>query len=102
LDFIIEQVTLARSLADRVAAIDAASGVVPLIRCRLREDEQLFATFALLFQGLMFYPCWQESWIDIAKGPPPEFEAFANDLIERCKVAKDLFEQRLSEANQAR
>jgi hypothetical protein len=91
----IEQVTLARSSpleSERVAAIDAAKGVIPIIRARLADNIHMAAMFELSFQDFMSSAFWQDNWISEAKGPFQEFQAFADKLIERCRDAKTAFE----------
>jgi hypothetical protein len=61
-DFIIEQVTLARSSSlesERVAAIDAAMGVIPVIRARLAENEHMAVMFELSFETFISSPFLQ-------------------------------------------
>jgi len=95
LDTITEQLQLARSPSDRMAAIEVASGAVLVLLYRLSENgnEYVRAMFALSFKEFMFSPSCRDDWMNVANGPSAEFQAFLDNLIERCRDAKAAFEQ---------
>jgi len=88
LDFMIAQLELAKMEGDHVPGLDAAMGLVPFLRHRLKEDQVIAARFALVL----------ENWIDddhrkdlrahLAGSSPSDFAESANDLIERFIVLK--------------
>jgi hypothetical protein len=89
LDFVIEQIELARSDADRAAALDAASGAVPLLNSRAWENQSVGAVIALSpLEPWLFSPHWQENWINLAKEPSDQFAKSADALIERLRVVQ--------------
>jgi hypothetical protein len=91
LDFILEQIELARSPSDQAVAVATAREIVPRITSRLQEDKYLNTQFALLFGDLMFNN-WQETWTEMAKEPTENFTQSADDLVKRVNTAKELLQ----------
>jgi uncharacterized protein (DUF2267 family) len=82
LDFIEEQIVQAKSNSeDQHAAIDAARGVVPLIRDRLKEDDHLNAVFMLVFHQQIEERSCRDWWEKFASCTPEEFPIAANKLL---------------------
>jgi hypothetical protein len=73
LDFLIQQIELARAPTDLFAAVDAAQGIIPCLRSRLKEDEYLAANFALVLDGRIDLAHWERIWMEMAKEPPDIF-----------------------------
>jgi hypothetical protein len=92
LDFIIEQIELARSPLDRTAAIDAARRIVPFMESRLLDCEHLQTHFMLCFPGLMYDNNWEKNWNEIADKAAGEFTQSVNDLAVRVQAAKTVVE----------
>jgi len=90
LDFILEQIECARHPSDRAAAVNAARGVVPYLKDRIKGTE-FQPKLALVFGDLMFAGHWSENWI--VKESETEFTTFANDLVERVNSAKASIER---------
>lgn len=82
LDFIEEKIEEAiQDEASRVAAIGEAAGAVPVLRCRLRENE-LAAAQAVLALGNAIEERWaSEWWADFSRMDREEFERTAGDLV---------------------
>ena len=80
LDFMEEQIELAKaSPEDQLAAIDAASGVIPLLHNKL--DDDLAGNFVLLLQN-KFDSSWRDDWNAFAKlKSPEEFRKEADNLV---------------------
>ena len=81
LNFIVEQIELAQNdPSDRRAAIDAARGIIPLLRERLCGlDDPLQATFMLVASEWWAGNDWTETWDKLSKAE--EFDAQAKSLI---------------------
>ena len=89
LDFMIEQIDLARSDFDRATALDAASGAIPLLKSRLRENPSIGAKLALSpLEIWTLSPHWQDNWSNLAKEPSDQFSKSADALIENVRVVK--------------
>jgi hypothetical protein len=93
-DFIIDQLDCARSGDDRPSAIDAASGVVPLLRSRAWENN-IFGTMIALspLEIYTFSPHWREHWSSLAKEPFDQFGRSADALIQTVNTVKDALRQ---------
>jgi hypothetical protein len=91
-DFIIEQVELARSPEDRLAAIGAAQGVIPFLRSQLKKDEYLAANFAIVLDVLIDANQANRVWIEKANDPPDVFAEFADDVVGRLNSLKDVLD----------
>jgi hypothetical protein len=87
-DFIIEQLELARSPADQFAAIDAAQGIVPFLRSNLKKDVNLAARFMLALHIYLDANHGRQAWMEQAKAPPDKFAEFADDMIWRLNDLK--------------
>jgi hypothetical protein len=86
LNFIVEQLELAQNdPSDRRAAVDAARGIVPLLRERLCGlDDPLQATFMLLASQWWADNHWTETWDQLNKAD--QFDAQARSLISVINV----------------
>lgn len=96
LDFMAEQIEQAKSDTDRVAAIDAASGAVPMFKQRLTENKYIAAPAILLLDQWMFVGHWQENWDALAKESAEQFSNSADDLISRINTAKSAMQSAAS------
>src|SRR5258708_29729231 len=67
---------------DQLAAVDAASGVIPLMMDRLFEDQALLAQFMLALGDKIDERLWQEQWNKFAKMERGEFEVTAHKMLE--------------------
>jgi hypothetical protein len=67
--------------SSRPAAIGEATGVVPLLRDRLREHEVVQTQFMLVFDAQVHEPHATRWWTDFACKDRAEFERQAADLI---------------------
>jgi hypothetical protein len=93
LDFMIEQIQLARSESDRVALV-IAIGAIPIIRGRLPENKQAAAIFKAVFDSSITDDEFSVSdWDHIAKGQDKEFHEFADRLNQSCHIAKMRFQK---------
>ena len=82
LNFIAEQVEQAkRDPAEQYVAVDAARGVIPLMRSRLTEDNYLKTIFMLTFDQQVEEPWWRDWWENFAKLTPEEFSKEADKLL---------------------
>lgn len=89
LDFIIEQIELARSSPlDQFPAVGAAQGVIPYLQSRLKEDEFLAANFALVLEQRIDPGHWERIWAEMAKESPDRFAKSAEDVIGRLNALK--------------
>ena len=80
LNFAAEQIELAKANpADQLAAIDAASGVIPVLKNRL--DDDLKSIFGIVLQN-RFDRSWREEWDELAAMQPhEEFRGAAEALL---------------------
>jgi hypothetical protein len=93
LRFIEEQIQQAKTdAADQLAAVDAASGVVPLIMRRLDESEHFKTTFMLAFDNQFDRIRWHDWWEQFAKVGPEDFSAQADNLLSSIGVVKPILE----------
>jgi hypothetical protein len=92
LSFIEEQVELAKKdVADQYAAIDAARGVIPLLKCRLKEKEEILTSFMLTDFAQQFEAAdWRDWWEDFARAGTPAFSKKADGLLETITVLKSI------------
>jgi len=86
LHFMEEQIKQALSNpADQSAAIDAATGTIPLMRDRLRTDDAeskvLWTQFLFIFENRIEDPYWKQWWQKFANLAPDEFAGEAKKLI---------------------
>jgi len=92
LDFIVQQIELARAPTDQFAAVVTAQGVIPYLRSRLKEDEFLAANFALVLGVLIDLDHSKRIWMEMAKEPPEAFAKSADDLIGRLNALKTVLQ----------
>lgn len=95
----IEQIEMARADFDRAAAIDAASGVIPMLKSRAFENETVGGTMALLWDVWIFSPHWKDHWTDLAKEPSDRFNKVADELIERLAVTKGVIQKIMNDGH---
>ncbi len=100
LDFMAEQIEQAKSDSDRVAALDAASGAVPMFKQRLTENKYIAAPAILLLDQWMFVGHWRENWDALAKESAEQFAKSADDLISRIDTAKSAMQTAASMQNE--
>jgi hypothetical protein len=81
LDFIIDQLELAKSPTGQFAAVDAAQGMIPCIKSRLNEDQVVAFNFVAAFGILIETDHWKRAWVEMAKEPPDVFAKSADRLI---------------------
>ena len=82
LNFIAEQIERAKcGPAEQYIAVDAARGVIPLMKSRLTEDDYLKTIFMLTFNQQVEEPWWREWWENLAKLTPQEFSIEADKLL---------------------
>lgn len=75
LDFIEEK--LREAIADetcQAGAVSEAAGTLPLLRDRLRENEDVQATFILVFSDYLYGPHAADWWTVFARMDRPAFE----------------------------
>jgi len=78
LDFIEEK--LREAIADeacQAGAVSEAAGALPLLRDRLRENEDVQATFILVFSDYLYGPHAADWWPVFARMDRPAFEKAA-------------------------
>jgi len=101
LDFVEEQIEQAVSEpADQRAAVDAASGVVPVIRDRLNSDpspqvEALWASFLLVPGNKFEERYWRTEWDALEIMAPDDFREAARVLIELIETLRQVVRARL-------
>ena len=89
LNFMIEQLELAKEQGDHVPGLDAAMGLVPFLRHRLREDQVVAARFAMLLDSFVDDEEHRKNlWTHLAGSSPSDFAESANDLIEKFIVLR--------------
>jgi hypothetical protein len=90
LNFIQEQIEQAQNDSfDRRAAVDAARGVVPMLRQRLCGlDDPLATSFSLAAGHWWEGNNWTESWDRLNK--PDEFDSQARDLKRAITIFRSL------------
>jgi hypothetical protein len=88
----IEQIELARSPSDQYSAVEAAQGIIPYLRSRLKEDNFLAANFALVLDALIDPNHGKRIWMEIAKEPADVFSKSADDIIERLSALKQVLQ----------
>jgi hypothetical protein len=90
LNFMIEQLELAKEQGDHVPGLDAAMGLVPFLRQRLMEDRVVAARFANLLDSFIDDEDHRKTlWAHLAGSSPSDFAESANDLIEKFIVLKE-------------
>ncbi len=90
LGFMMEQLESAKSPQDQIAGTDAAMGIIPFLRCRLREDAFLAAHFALLLEALIDADHYKRIWTSMANSKPEEFKKSADEILDRLAVLKGI------------
>jgi hypothetical protein len=90
LDFVVEQLELAKSPSDQWAAVVAASGVIPYLRSKISKDDNIAANVALAFPfGRYVEPVWSEDvWKQLADKPPDAFAKSADEIIDYIQTLK--------------
>jgi hypothetical protein len=89
--FMEEQIKLAKSNpADQLAAIDAASGVIPIIEQRLESGTTLTAQIVLLFGD---FASLRRQLNELAAMDRAEFEEKIDDVLKTVTCAKSLLPQ---------
>jgi hypothetical protein len=89
LDFIIEQLELAKSPSGQLAGVDAAGGVMPYLRSKLSEDRTMAANVALAFPfGRYAQPDSEGAWRQLADESPDTFAKSASKLISCIQTLK--------------
>jgi hypothetical protein len=91
-DFLIEEIELARSPEDRLAAIDVAQGVIPFLRSQLKKDQQIAARFVLALTTLIDSDDAGSVWMEHAKDPEDVFSGWADDVIDRLNDLKQFLD----------
>jgi hypothetical protein len=91
LDFIEEKIQEAiDNPAIRLAAITEAGCAIPLLRDRLREDDETLATFLLVMGSRIEGRCWTESWKELSKMEPEKFLNEARIVFKEIAPLKEL------------
>jgi hypothetical protein len=88
LDFMEEK--LREAIADEASqagAVSEAAGVLPLLRDRLRENEEVQATFILVFSDYL-YGHAADWWLVFARMDRPTFEKEAETLVRLVTVLR--------------
>jgi len=91
LDFIVEK--LREAVADetrQAAAVSEAAGALPLLRDRLRENEDVQATFILVFSDCLYGPHAADWWTGFAGMDRPSFEKEAETLVGLLVVLRQI------------
>src|SRR5450755_3475013 len=82
LDFLEEKIREAvEDESFRAGAISEAAGVLPLLRARLRENEDALARFMLVFDVQLLEPHVTRWWAEFACMDRAAFEQQAADLV---------------------
>jgi thioredoxin-like negative regulator of GroEL len=92
LDFMIEQLGLAKSPADQFAAVDTVRGIIPFMRSRLAENQEIAANFILLLRMLIEEDHWKQAWEDLAKEPSDVFAKSVDELIEKLSTLRNILD----------
>jgi hypothetical protein len=83
LDFMEEKIREAMAdQSSQVGAVSEAAGVVPLLRDRLREDDNTKAGFMLVLDEAIYGPDVVNWWTALGRMERPEFEKHAAKLVE--------------------
>jgi hypothetical protein len=91
LDFIEEK--LREAIADeanQAGAVSEAAGVLPLLRERLRENEDVQAQFILVFSDYLYGPHAADWWTAFARMNRPAFEKEAETLMGVLAVLRQV------------
>lgn len=97
LDFMAEQIEMAKSNADRAAALSAASGAVPFFNSRVWEND--FVTTNVMLSQMEHWtlsPNWRENWSKLVKEPADQFVKSVDDIIAAVCGTKSILESILS------
>jgi hypothetical protein len=89
MDFIEEKIR--ESIDDessRPAAVGEAGGAVPLLRDRLREDEDMLTRFMLVLDVRLLEPQATPWWSEFSEMDRAEFEERAADLVRRLDALR--------------
>jgi hypothetical protein len=90
LDFMEEK--LKEAIADeacQAGAVSEAAGALPLLRDRLRENEEVMATFMLVFSDYLYGPHAADWWPVFARMDRSAFVKQAKNLVELVAVLRD-------------
>jgi hypothetical protein len=91
LDFIEERIQEAiDDPATRLAAITEAGCAIPLLRDRLREDDEKWASFLLLMGCKLEARYWREWWEELAKMEPERFLDEARTIFKEISLLRKL------------
>jgi hypothetical protein len=91
LDFIGEKIQEAMDdPAARIAAIAEAGCAIPLIRDRLHEDDEKWASFLLLMGSKLEARYWREWWDDLVKMEPERFLDEARIILKEISLLRKL------------
>jgi phosphoribosylaminoimidazole carboxylase (NCAIR synthetase) len=91
LDFMEEK--LREAIADeacQAGAVSEAAGVLPLLRDRLREKEDIQASFILVFSDYLYSPHAADWWTAFARMDRPAFEKEAEALLGLLPVLRQV------------
>jgi hypothetical protein len=100
INFIQEQIERAKAdPLDRVAAIDAARGVVPYLQNRLAEDKFLQTIFALTFNEQVTSANWSDWWTKLSKLGQKEFTDTVDALLDSDSGPLTILRQQLSQTS---
>jgi hypothetical protein len=89
LDFTEEK--LREAIADeacQAGAVSEAAGALTLLRDRLRENEDIQATFILVFSDYLYGPHAADWWPVFARMNPPAFKKEAEALLSLLAVLR--------------
>jgi hypothetical protein len=91
LDFMDEKISEATAdEAFRPCAVSEASGALPLLRDRLREDEVVQAQFILVFSDYLYGPHFTQWWTEFARMGREAFEKEAEALVGLLAVLRQV------------
>src|SRR6266852_4033263 len=83
LDFIIEQLELAKSPSDQLAGVGAAGGVISYLRSQLLKDNKMAANVALAYPfGGYVQPGSEDAWKQLAHEPADTYAKSAVEIID--------------------
>jgi hypothetical protein len=89
LDFMEEKLREAIAIeASRAGAVSEAASALPLLRDRLRENEDVQATFILVFSDYLCGPHAADWWPVFARMDRPAFEKEAEALVGLLAVLR--------------
>jgi hypothetical protein len=65
-------------------------GLIPFLRCRLKEDIYLGAQFTWALHIWMDADHYKSVWVAMADSPPDDFSKWADGLIGDLKALRDI------------